>query len=697
MSSFKKKAAKYVSLTLIVTLLVSTACYISFAAGADRAAKTDKNGKTLSSLVAGTNASGKDETVYVIAGADGSAKEVIVSDWLKNSKGEKALLDDSCLDDIENVKGDQQYTLDKNNMKVWDADGEDIYYQGTTDKQLPVDLAISYTLNGKAVTSKELSGKSGKVTMRIDYRNNEKRSVSINGKTQTMYVPFVMLSGMMLSNDHFSNVAVTNGKVINDGDKCIVMGFALPGMQQNLGVSKSQIDLPSYIEITADVKDFELETTMHFASNDIFSQVDFSEIGSMDDLTAQLNKFTQAANQLVDGSSALYSGLSELLQKSGVLVEGINQLYAGASKLSTGTAMFTDGQKQLHQGLSELNNGLKALTANSGALNAGGEEVFNSLLSMADGQLAQAGVTGLPKLTIANYKTVLNGVLNNLSPENARAMATAEAQKQVTETVRSMSSEITAGVTMKVKEQVLGAVLQQAGLGMTPEQFAGAVAAGKIDEKTVAMINGAVEQQMATDAIKQKVDQLTESVIQQKIAETMAGAQIQAKIEEAVAKAQAGAESVKGLIAQLDKYNMFYSGLCQYTAGVDAAFAGSEKLLAGSTSLIDNSAKLSSGAAELSGGIGSLKAGSGALVQGVTKLANGGMMLSEGMKKFNEEGVKKLTSVFDGNLGELAARLSATADLSKSYNSYAGISSGTKGEVKFVYRTEGISVEKEKK
>ena len=330
MSSFKKKAAKYVSLTLIVTLLVSTACYISFAAGADRAAKTDKNGKTLSSLVAGTNASGKDETVYVIAGADGSAKEVIVSDWLKNSKGEKALLDDSCLDDIENVKGDQQYTLDKNNMKVWDADGEDIYYQGTTDKQLPVDLAISYTLNGKAVTSKELSGKSGKVTMRIDYRNNEKRSVSINGKTQTMYVPFVMLSGMMLSNDHFSNVAVTNGKVINDGDKCIVMGFAQPGMQQNLGVSKSQIDLPSYIEITADVKDFELETTRHFASNDIFSQVDFSEIGSMDDLTAQLNKFTQAANQLVDGSSALYSGLSELLQKSGVLVEGINQLYAGA-------------------------------------------------------------------------------------------------------------------------------------------------------------------------------------------------------------------------------------------------------------------------------------------------------------------------------------------------------------------------------
>ena len=696
MTDIKKRARRTVSIVLIVSMIFTTACFASYAAGSKKSAAKDKDGETLSTLVSGVNSSGKDETVYVIAGADGSAKQVIVSDWLKNSSKEEAIRDNSILEDVETVKGDAQYKMNKDNMMVWDAEGEDVYYQGTTDKTLPVDLGISYTLNGKSITAKKLAGKSGKVTMRIDYRNNEARTVSINGKSETMYVPFVMLSGMMLDNKNFSNVTVTNGKVVNDGDKSIVMGFALPGMQENLGVAKSDIDIPSYVEVTADVKDFELETTMHFASNDIFNEFNPGEFGSVDDLMAQLNSFVDAANQLQDGSSALYSGLSTLLEKSGLLVEGVNQLYNGSALLKDGTNQFAQGGQQLAAGISQLNEGLKTLTANSGALNAGGEEVFNSLLAMADGQLEQAGLTDVPKLTIGNYNTVLNGVLESLKPENIRQTATETARKQVTETVNGMSSEIRDAVTLKVRDQVLEGVLKAAGIHMTADQYNKAVAAGLIPEAIAGKINAALEQQMASAEIQAKIDQLTQQTIDSKIEEAMNSAEVQKQIDAAVEKASAGSKSIEALIAQLDKYNTFYTGLLAYTAGVDQLYAGSTQLMAGASALVSKTGDLAKGAANLNDGLGTLKSSSGTLIDGVKQLTDGSMTFSDGMKKFNEEGVKKIASVFDGDLGSLSARLQALSDVSKSYDNFAGKADGTKSEVKFMYRTEGIKVTKEK-
>ena len=271
----------------------------------------------------------KDETVYVLTGADGSVKKVIVSDWIKNALGSSTITDSGELKDVENVKGDESYTMNPDGMRVWDAQGNDIYCKGSIDKELPVNLSVSYKLDGKTVSADELAGKSGKVTIRFDYKNNQYQTVTIDGKNEKIYVPFAMLTGILLDNDVFTDVEVSNGKMINDGDRTAVLGIAFPGLQENLAISKSDFEIPSYVEITANVKNFEMMNTVTIATNEIFNKIDTDGLDSADDLTSALGSLTDAMTQLTDGSSALYDGLCTLLDKSGELIAGIDKLAAG--------------------------------------------------------------------------------------------------------------------------------------------------------------------------------------------------------------------------------------------------------------------------------------------------------------------------------------------------------------------------------
>ena len=289
----------------------------------------------------------KDETVYVLVDAEGSTKKIIVSDWLKNSKQSKEIKDYSELKEVENVKGDEEYTMGGNNVRVWDADGNDIYYQGNIDKELPVSVSVSYKLDGKAISPEELAGKSGKVTIRYTYKNNQYEMRDINGKQEKIYVPFAMLTGIVLDNDVFTNIEVSNGKMINDGDRTAVMGIAFPGLQSSLGIDNAKLEIPEYVEITADANNFKLSNTVTVATNEIFNKMDSEKSDSADDLENSLGTLTDAISQLVDGSSQLYDGLSTLLDKSGELISGINQLAAGASKLKSGAGQLSGGASEL--------------------------------------------------------------------------------------------------------------------------------------------------------------------------------------------------------------------------------------------------------------------------------------------------------------------------------------------------------------
>lgn len=368
--------------------------------------------KVLSSYDPDAEKNIKDETVYVLASADGTVEKIIVSDWVKNALGSDTIDDTTRLTGIENVKGDETFTLGGDNTCVWDARGNDIYYQGSIDAELPVSVAVSYTLDGQPIAPDELAGKSGKVTIRFDYTNNQYETVDINGKQEKIYVPFAMLTGVLLDNDVFTNVSVSNGKLVNDGERTIVAGLALPGLRDSLGLDRDTLDLPGYVEITADARNFELETTVTLAANGLFNDAanEAGEFDGLDDLEGKLEELTDAMDRLMDGSSRLYDGLCTLLDSSQELVAGIDRLAAGAAQLKQGADSLSAGASQLQAGSAALSQGLDALAANNDTLNGGATQVFQSLLDTANVQLAAAGVQA-PELTAENYAQVLDGVI----------------------------------------------------------------------------------------------------------------------------------------------------------------------------------------------------------------------------------------------------------------------------------------------
>ena len=211
----------------------------------------------------------KEETVYVNAKASGKTDKVTVSNWLKNSGSVSGdLEDESTLSDIKNVKGDEKYTSDGDKL-TWATDGEDIYYQGTTDKKLPVSVKLKYYLDGKEMKPSELKGKSGHLKITVDYKNNEKKNVSVDGKDTEVCTPFVMMTGMILPNETFSNVTIDNGKIISDGNKNIVVGFGMPGLKDSLNLSSEESDkvtIPESLSIEADVTDFTMSRISTYLS-----------------------------------------------------------------------------------------------------------------------------------------------------------------------------------------------------------------------------------------------------------------------------------------------------------------------------------------------------------------------------------------------------------------------------------------------
>ena len=574
----------------------------------------------------------KDETVYVLANADGSVKKIIVSDWIKNNGG-KTVSDKTELSDIKNVKGDESYVMDTDNMREWNADGKDIYYQGTISKALPVDLKVSYELDGKPVSAESLAGKSGKVTIRFDYTNNQYKNVSIDGKNTKIYVPFVMLTGLLLDNDIFTNVEISNGKIINDGDRIIAVGFALPGMQENLNLSRDKVDIPDFVEITADVNNFALSNTLTVAANSIISDLDVSKLDSADDLQASLTELSSAMSKLLDGSSELYGGLSELLLKSNELISGVDKLANGASALS-------DGAAALSAGLSEL-------VSNNDTLNAGAKQVFDTLLSAVSQKLKDNGIT-VDTLTVENYKTVIGGLLENpTDSQKAELINIADA---------ALNAKLSA---IGVPQNCYGAV---------KVLLATKLSSGETQESAMAEI-AAMLQNISDPQNKAAIGEAAETAKSEK------GKQIINAFCLNLAN-QTLEPTVKEAVAQLDSYNEFYKGVLAYTAGAKQAY--------------DGSTELKNGAKELSDGANALKSGSSQLVGGVQQLTDGSKRLADGLKEFNEKGISKLTSLAGDDLGSLVTRIKATVEVSRDYKSFAGIADGTDGDVKFIYRTDEI-------
>lgn len=635
----------------------------------------------------------KDEVIYAVLDADGNILDTSVTEWLHNGTGAESINDVSVLSDIENTANDKTFIRDGDNI-VWKAEGTDIRYKGTTNKELPAEVKVTYYLDGKSISAEDIAGKAGNVTIRFDYV--VKSEVTSGG--YAFKTPYTMASGVVLDDEHFTNVRVSEGKVIDTGDKCICLGLAFPGMSDNLNIHSTEFNIPETVMVSAYTDCFEIDGTYTAAISGLLSGIELDGGGTIESKIEQLQ-----------------NGMEKLGDASNRLVEGAEQLSDGAYELASGASRISDGAASIAAGAEELSNGLDQISNNSGELNDGSRQVFNTLLSTAQTQLKASGLDA-GDLTIGNYKTKLGQVIDSLDKDKIYAQAleqvTAEVEKNrsaveeaVTENVKSIvTDQVTAAVRRQVEESVRAATESQVRegvissvTGLSAEAYDAAVEAGEIDASIQDAVRKAVEtrmasdeirnaiasavetqmdsddikqtiastidSQMASDTVKQQISKATDAKIQELINEGMESEEVQKKL----AEAEEGAKAVIALKTSLDKYNAFYQGVLAYTSAVDKASEGANVLARGASELKSGSAQLASGASDL---------------------YDGASKLYDGMDAFDRDGIDSLLSSLDeSGVEELFDRFSALADASGRNTLIGGIAENMEGESRIIIKT----------
>lgn len=656
----------------------------------------------------------KEESVYVKADASGNVKKTTVSEWLKNpEKG--TISDTSELKDIKNVKGDETFETGSNNNVSWKSEGNDIYYQGTIDKELPVDVKVSYKLDGKSISPKDLKGKSGKVEIQFSYDNKSKQTVNVNGEDVEMYTPFTMVSAMMLSSDEYSNVSVENGKLISDGDKNIVVGVAFPGLANDLNLKDldMDIDIPETVTITADVKDATVGTSITMASAELMNEFGLDDIDSFDDLQDSIDDLEDATNQLVDGSKeaadgskeladgvgTLNDGAGTLASGAGTLADGVNTLneksgtlVSGVNTLASGVQAYTGGVEEIYAGSNDLVSGAQELASGATALNEGIKTAKTSADTLASTAAQVQGGIG----TVASSLGTAASTLTSILGENG-ANLTAGVDVTVTGGQATLSDEKIAEIIEKkmadadsttkeaVKAVVKEALEDSEVSGYTSQKSLNRT--GKTIVETINTVSGGLNNAQA------KLTDKEHSVLAQGISgvtdgtgalATMLGTEGEKTIGRGAAGVAAGSASLQ-------------KGTETLQAGAKKLHDNSSTLNAGLTTLKDGGAQLASGVSQLASGAnqvadgaGTLSNGTQTLLDGANTLADGNQTLADGMQEYKEEAIDKLTDLFNGDISGVTDRIDAMTNLAKEYKSFAGISDGVSGTTKFIIETEGI-------
>ena len=384
--------------------------------------------KLMDSVSLKDNDADKDESVYLISDANGNVNKTIVVDHLKNKDKKDTLEDASNLSDIENVKGKEKFTQSGDKL-TWQAGGKDIYYQGTATEEPPVTQKVTYYLDGKEISPEDLAGKSGKVKIRFDYTNTTSYTETVNGEKQTVSVPFAAITGLVLG-DGFENIEVTNGKAEVSDSSSVVLGYALPGLKDSLGIKDKDLDgdvnIPEYMEMTADVKNFSMPAAMTFVVNaSDYVSTDGIDTSDLDDM---INDLKDASTQLQDGSKTLAEGTDTLADGLSTLQSKLGTFASGVGTLQSGLKTYTDGVSTLSGGLNTLNSNVPTLSNGITTLNS-------SAKSLNDG-VALLNATVSTKFTDSEKQTLLDQVHSTLESQKS------EIEKQAQTTVASQKTAI---------------------------------------------------------------------------------------------------------------------------------------------------------------------------------------------------------------------------------------------------------------
>lgn len=703
--------------------------------------------KLMDSVSLKDNDADKDESVYLISDANGNVNKTIVVDHLKNKDKKDTLEDASNLSDIENVKGKEKFTQSGDKL-TWQAGGKDIYYQGTATEEPPVTQKVTYYLDGKEISPEDLAGKSGKVKIRFDYTNTTSYTETVNGEKQTVSVPFAAITGLVLG-DGFENIEVTNGKAEVSDSSSVVLGYALPGLKDSLGIKDKDLDgdvnIPEYMEMTADVENFSMPAAMTFVVNaSDYVSTDGIDTSDLDDM---INDLKDASTQLQDGSKTLAEGTDTLADGLSTLQSKLGTFASGVGTLQSGLKTYTDGVSTLSGGLNTLGNSTGALVSGADKLNDGAKSLKAGITSV------DAGVD-----SVQENVNKLNGAAAQISTGasdlDTKAQALAQGASDLNDGVEKLASTVQ-GMPETVKSSINDTlkklssfvpVLIGAGYDNTLAQTG--VTVDNVDDVTkFAKENEAgIKEIIARSATKNACgyNNLTDkSVVDKPYNEAMEGlykgqgaVMVYTQINQTVSSEQSqnqvkelteGASRLKENTAKFQKEgtatlatgtsalatgtSALASGLTPLKEGTKKLVAGSnslaegmdslvnsvptltsgiKQLVDGSNTLVANNAQLNSGASQLADGTNQIVSGVDQLTTGSKTLSEGAHTLADGMVQFNEEGINKILDAYNGDLKPFTNKLQAVIDAGEEYQTYSAIADGQTGSVKFIYKLASI-------
>ena len=612
----------------------------------------------------------KDETVYSKLDANGNKYESIVSTHLKNNENEELIKDITNLLNIKNTNGDETFEQNENSI-IWNAEKHDIYYQGETDKELPIEVSVKYKLNGEEIEAKDIIGKSGNVTVSLTYTNKDEHIVNVNGKNEKLYTPFVVVAGTIIDNNNNRNIAITNGKVIDDGSKTVALGIALPGLQESLNIPKDKVEIPNSIEISMDATDFEMNSIMSFVTPKVIEKDDISILDDIEEIYNQVDTLSSSSKQIEEGANTLKEGT---LTYSGKMQE-----FEGAMR------KVSEGMTSANSNYTKINEGIKTLNSSSSELNSGAKQV-------ADG--------------IGQIETNLSTVNEKLGEilEGSKSLKSGE-----TEVIKGIDTIITkldqiplADNSTKIKE--LETLVNTNKATITTLENANnklKIQAGSLTDENEKLT---IESQIESN---NSIIKLLQANIQ---AENTTIATLKATDNSSIVELKEGLKQVK-------------AGLNSLSNGTDTLNTGIATLKTGTATLVDKTGELNSGANKLYQGTNklssatvTLKTGSDEMKKGLNTLDNSGNQLlqanlqltegaatlnegatslKEGITTFNTEGIQKICNYINGDIKDITVRVEKLVDLSKEYNNFTMIEDGANGNVKFITIIDALKKQEE--
>ena len=624
-------------------------------------------------------------------------------------------------------------------------------------KNLPIEYTVTYKLDGNEISAQDIVGKKGRVTITLKFANKDEKQVNINGNNQTMYTPFLVVSGVVIDTESNKNIEVNHGKIINNGTKTIAAGFAIPGLIDSLDLEDSKIDDCDVIEISMDSEKFEIGNIMTFATPKLLSFLNL-KASDFNNLFNQVTDLQNASKQIEDGSKSLNdgiilldSGIDSLKEGSGKLDSGVGALKEGTSVLNDGavtlrdgTSAYSENYKQFNSAVNQVSEGAQKLNENYSTLNTGINTLNSSSKDLDDGAKSISAGT---KLVSSNLNTISAELGNASSGATSLNVGLAQAKGGIAQIVEGVKEQVDTANSSGTQNKIvqMGQLVTQNDNAYTNliaiNQALQSIDTSTMSETDKATINNQID---TNNAILTLLQENSSAISEAKTSMTSTASNISTlygslkELQNGIGSAADGASQLNSGLTQLNSGTSELAGKTQeLAAGTDSLTAGTKGLMEGTASLAqgsnlvsDNLEKLSTGANGLSEASGQLNVASQTITAGANKLQNGSQSLLEGVNtlktgtttltegidtlsigskalvdgstqlrdgitKFNSEGINKIVNLVNTKGKNLLKRVEKLEELSENYNTFED-ETKKREDIQFVSIMDSIGLDKDK-